>query len=196
MYFLCHKLLSAIRFFERYILVSIFLVMVVLFAFSVLVREMPGNLASTFAWIEEAVRLLNLFLVFFAIGAALERGRHVSISTLRELLPPQIGKWLRGLIDLVGLIFSIQLVVLSVQLTDFVLNTGQLSPTLNLPMAWVYVAPIAGFSLLALRYLLSLVGFINRFDQGEVEGTGDDQSEIELSSTTESNPSNSFGGLQ
>ena len=41
-------------------------------------------MASSFVWIEEAVRIMNLFLVFLAIGLALEYGRHVGIHTWRE----------------------------------------------------------------------------------------------------------------
>lgn len=156
-------LLRGIRMVERYLIVSIFLVMVVLFSFNVLIRELPGNYASTFAWIEEAVRLLNLFLVFFALGLALERGRHVSISTFRDWLEPKYAVWLYRLIDLVGSVFSAYLVYLSYQIMVFVLNTGQLSPTLGIPMAWIYAAPAIGFSLLTLRYLMSLFAFIDRY---------------------------------
>ena len=45
----------------------------------------------------------------------------------------------------------------------FVLNTGQSSPTLGVPIGLVYLAPVIGFLLLALRYGLSLFGVIDRF---------------------------------
>ena len=52
---------------------------------------------------------------------------------------------------------------LGYELALFVFNTGQRSPTLNLPMGWIYLAPTIGFVLLALRYLLSFLGVIDRF---------------------------------
>lgn len=150
---------------ERSLIVSIFVLMVVLFSFSVVVRELPGNLAGTFAWIPEAVRLLNLYLVFLTLGIALEKGRHVSISTLREKLSAQNTLRLRRLIDGVGVVFSCYFVVLAFRLSAFIFQTGQVSPTLGIPMSWIYAAPVAGFSLLAFRYLLSLLGVLDRYSE-------------------------------
>lgn len=162
--------LRILRIVEKAFVVCVLLTMVALYFFNVLVREFGGSLASDFAWIEEAVRLLNLFMVFGALGLALERGRHVGIDTLRNKLPDGIRKILLKVIDAVGLAFSIYVAVLGGQLVDFVLGTGQRSPTLDIPMGWVYAAPVVGFSLLALRYGLSLFNVIDRF-QGP---TGED----------------------
>lgn len=156
-------MLNLIRSFEKFCLVSLFLTMVTLFSFSALAREIGGSFASQFAWIEEATRLMNTFLVFLALGLALERGRHVGINTLRDRLPAGLRLPLFRLIDLTGLVFSLYLAWLSYGLAEFVLNTGQRSPTLDIPMGYVYVAPIIGFGLLGLRYALSLFGPPDRF---------------------------------
>lgn len=154
--------MGPLRALERYALVGIFLTMVGLFVLGILVRELGGTLASQFAWVDEAVRILNLFLVFGALGLALERGRHVSIDLLHEYLPEAPLRGLRRLIDLMGLLFCGYLMVLALRMVSFVWHSGQRSPTLDIPMAIVYVAPLLGFALLALRYGLSLVGRLNR----------------------------------
>ena len=146
---------------ERTFLVTVFLTMVALFFLNIVARTLGSALISDLAWIEEAVRLLNVFLVFGALGLALERGRHVSIDTLREILPHSIKRALYKLIDVAGLAFAIYMMYLSWQLINFVLKTGQRSPTLDIPMGWIYVAPLAGFILLGLRYALSLFGLID-----------------------------------
>lgn len=153
-----------LRRFERVFLVSVFLSMVALFTLNVLAREVGGTFASQFAWVEEAVRLMNIFLVFGALGLALERGRHVGINTLRDALPPKQKYIIRKAIDAIGCIFSVYMTYLAYQLVVFVLNTGQRSPTLDIPMGWVYMAPLFGFGLLGLRYLLSFLSVIDRFD--------------------------------
>lgn len=155
--------LKFIRNIERYLLVGIFLTMVALFFVNILIREFAGTLASDFAWIEEAVRIMNGFMVFLGLGLALEKGRHVSINTIHSLLPTRIAWVLYKIIDAIGCIFSIYLVWQSYNLVQFVLITGQTSPTLDLPMGWIYTAPVVGFSLLAFRYALSFFGVINRF---------------------------------
>lgn len=157
------SVLSVLRSIERFSLVAIFLSMVVLYFANVVVRTIGGTMASDFVWIEEAVRIMNLFLVFLALGLALEYGRHVAVNTWRDRIGQASGLPLRRIIDFFGLVFSCYLMWLAYTMAAFVFATGQRSPTLNFEMGWIYVAPMTGFALLALRYLLSLLGVIDRY---------------------------------
>ncbi len=162
------KALTILRSVERTMVVAIFLTMVALYFVNVLVRATGSNFASDLAWIEEAVRTLNLYLVFLAIGLALEYGRHVAVDTWRDSLAAKLGLPIRRVVDVLGLVFSLYIVWLGWKMVVFVQSTGQRSPTLGIEMYWLYVAPMTGFALLALRYLLSLFGSINRFDSKPV----------------------------
>jgi TRAP-type C4-dicarboxylate transport system permease small subunit len=155
--------LSVLRTIERFALVAIFLGMVALYFCNVVVRAIGGTSASSFVWIEEAVRIMNLFLVFLAIGVALEYGRHVGVHTWRDRIMRVSGIPLTRIIDFVGFFFSLYVMWLGYTMAVFVFATGQRSPTLDLEMGWIYVAPAIGFGLLALRYLLSFFGLIDRF---------------------------------
>lgn len=159
--------LNTLRLVERSVLVVIFLTMVTLYFVGVIARELGGQTASSFAWIEEAVRMLNLFLVFLGLGLALERGRHVGIRNMRDKLPEPLRRVLLKTTDLAGLFFALYIVWLGFGLVQFVLRSGQVSPTLGVPMGLIYLAPVAGFVLLALRYGLSLIGVIDRFSDAE-----------------------------
>ncbi|ATI43648.1 C4-dicarboxylate ABC transporter permease (plasmid) [Pacificitalea manganoxidans] len=161
------QLLNLLRKIERSVLVALFLIMVLLYTGSVVTREIGGTFASRFAWIEEAVRMMNLFLVFLALGLALERGKHVGITNLRQKLPEPLRRRLLQVIDTVGLLFSLYVAWLAFGLVQFVLKTGQVSPTLGVPIGLIYMAPVVGFVLLALRYGLSLFGVIDRFTPQE-----------------------------
>jgi len=101
------------------------------------------------------------------LGLALEKGRHVGIDTLRDRLPAKIRTFLLKIIDGVGFLFSIYLAWLGIGLVKLVLMTGQRSPTLDIPVGWVYSAPVIGFGLLALRFALSFFGVIDRFGTHE-----------------------------
>lgn len=164
-----HKALALLRTGERVALVAIFLAMVVLYFVNVVVRATGSALASDLAWIEEVVRLMNIYMVFLALGLALEYGRHVAVDTWRDRIAATLGLPVRRMIDAVGLVFSIYLVWLGWTMASFVFGTGQRSPTLDMAMGWLYVAPAIGFALLALRYLLSLIGVIDRFPASGVE---------------------------
>lgn len=164
------KALAALRIAERVTVVTIFLVMIALYFINVLSRQVGGTFATNFAWVEETVRLLSLFLVFLALGLALERGRHVGVYSWRDRIAARLHLPLRKIIDVISLVFSLYLAWLGYTMTAFVYSTGQISPTLNVPIFWIYLAPAIGFLLLGLRYGLSLFGVIDRFagqDGGE-----------------------------
>ncbi len=156
------SILSGIRTVERVLVISINLIMVALYTFNVLVREILPQYSSSFAWIDEATRLLMVWAVFLALGLALERGRHVVVTTLLEKLPKTPQKLVCLLINSTGIVFSCYLAWLGYARVKFVMRTGQVSPTLGLPMYWLYVAPTVGFMLLALRYGLELLNINNR----------------------------------
>ncbi|WP_138470454.1 TRAP transporter small permease [Poseidonocella sp. HB161398] len=155
-------LLSLIRLAERGILVALLLGMTALFAFNVGIRLFGGAAASSFQWIDEVVRLMNLYLVFLAAGLALERGKQVAVDSWRAGIMARTGLPLTRIIDLAGLAFSLWMAWLSREMAAFVFASGQASATLGLAAGWIYVAPCAGFLLLALRYGASLFGAIDR----------------------------------
>ncbi|WP_068083542.1 TRAP transporter small permease [Polycladidibacter stylochi] len=153
---------GVLRKIEKSVIVALFLLMVSLFFLNILVREVAVTYVHYFAWIEEAVRLLNIYLIFFALGLALEKGRHVSIDSLRNKLSKKSRRVLTKLIDLTGFLVCLYMIILSYRLMNFIFGTGQVSPTLGIEMGWIYFAPVVGFSSLALRYALS---FFNCFDR-------------------------------
>ena len=151
--------INAVRLCERTLIVCILLAMSALYGFNVAVRLIVPSFASEVAWIDELTRLLMIWVVFLALGVALERGRHVAITTFYLMLSRIPKLLVRYLINGVGFVFSIYLVWLGIEITQFVMATGQRSPTLNAPIFWIYVAPTIGFGLLALRFGLELIGF-------------------------------------
>lgn len=157
------KALNVLRIMERVTVVTIFLAMVTLYFVNVLSRQFGGTFATNFAWVEEAVRLMSLFLVFFGLGLALEQGRQVGVYSWRDRIAKRLGLPIRKFIDAVAIVFCVYLAWLGYGMTVFVYSTGQISPTLNMPIYWIYLAPTIGFLLLALRYALSLFGVIDRY---------------------------------
>ncbi len=164
------KALSALRIVERVTVVTIFLAMVALYFINVLSRQVGGTFATNFAWVEETVRLMSLFLVFLGLGLALEQGRQVGVYSWRDRIATRLNLPIRKFIDAIAIVFCLYLAWLGYGMTAFVYSTGQISPTLNVPIFWIYLAPTIGFLLLGLRYALSLLGVIDRYsgqDGGE-----------------------------
>ncbi len=143
---------------ERYFTGLLLVLMTFLYSLNIVVRLVIPNVASEFAWIDEATRYLMIWVVFMAAGIALEVGRHVSVNIAHSYFPSRLLAVVFKLIDVIGFIFSAGIAYFSFNLAVFVAGTGQVSPTLGIPTYVLYVAPCIGFASLALRYLLQIVG--------------------------------------
>jgi C4-dicarboxylate transporter, DctQ subunit len=158
-----HTALHILRTFERVLLAGLMLTMSLAYVVNVTVRNFFPALGPHFDWIEEATLVALAWVVFLGLGMALERGRHIAMSAFLERIRGPAKAWIVGAINLVGLLFSLYIAKIGVDITVFVFKSGQVSPTLNLSMIWLYGAIPVGFALLALRYALELAGFSHRF---------------------------------
>lgn len=140
-----------------------FLTMVALFTVNVAARSFLPGLATRLFWIDEAVRLMMLYLVFLSCGLALQQGRHVGVYAWRDRITRRTGLPLRPVIDLVGLAMCLYFAWISLKSVLFVAKSGQVMTSLQISAQWIYVAPMVGFLLMALRFAASLTGIIDRF---------------------------------
>lgn len=159
-----HAALHILRTIERVLLAGLMLAMSLAYVINVIARNAVPLLAPRLAWIEEATLIALAWVVFLGLGLALERGRHITMSAFLGRIRGPAKAWIVGAINLVGLLFSLYIAKIGVDITVFVYNSGQVSPTLNLSVIWLYGAIPVGFALLALRYALELAGRGHRFD--------------------------------
>ena len=61
-----------ILFLERFLIVFFTVSMISLYGLNVIVREITPQYASIFAWIDEASRLLMVWVVFLSLGIAFD----------------------------------------------------------------------------------------------------------------------------
>jgi C4-dicarboxylate transporter, DctQ subunit len=148
--------LDKLRWLERGLVAALMILMALMYAFNVAVRELMPVQAARFAWIEEACLFSLAWMVFVGLGLALERGRHIAMTSLLLRLAPGLRRSAKLIIDLTGLALSFYIAKLSFDITLFVVRSGQSSPTLDLSMGWLYAAMPVGFVLLGLRYALEL----------------------------------------
>ena len=154
---------GGLRRFERGALAGLMILMAAAYTLNVAVRALAPAYASRVVWIEEACLFALAWVVFLGLGLTLERGRHIAMSTLLERLATPRRKAVRSAINLAGAAFSLYLTKLCIDITVFVLKSGQTSPTLDVSMSWLYAAMPVGFALLALRYALELIGANDRY---------------------------------
>ncbi len=156
--------LKALEKLEFFVIAALMLCMVVLYATGIAVREFAPAWSSNVAFVDEATRYLMVWMVFVGLGLALARGRHIAMDVFREKLGDHAASYLRKLIDLIGLGFCLYIAWIGFDIAQRVAGTGQTSPTLGISAGILYASLPAGFALLALRYALSLLGLIDRWN--------------------------------
>jgi len=154
--------MRVIRALERWTLTVLLVGMSLGYAGQVAIRALSPELATRTSWVEELTVFAMVWLAFLGLGIALERGRHVAMESFVERFPPALHEWMFRVINLTGLAFVAYLAKLGWDITVFVRESGQISPVLDVSMAWLYGVLPVGFGLLALRYLLELVGYSDR----------------------------------
>lgn len=147
---------------EGFLLGALMLAMSFAYSVNVLIRELAASYASRFAWIDEVCLFGLAWMVFLGMGLALERGRQIAMTSLLLKFTPGLRRGIKFVIDLTGLAFSLYIAQVCFDVTLLVMKSGQVSPTLNVSISWLYGPMPVGFLLLGLRYALELAGASNR----------------------------------
>ncbi len=150
--------LAVLRRLESFLLAILMLAMSFAYSANVLVRELAPGIASSLAWIDEICLFGLVWMVFLGLGLALERGRQIAMTSVLLKLADPLRRGVKLAIDLTGLAFSLYVAQVSFTMTLLVLRSGQVSPTLDITMSWLYGPMPAGFLLLGMRYALELAG--------------------------------------
>lgn len=133
---------------------TILAVMFVLVFSQVLARYL---FSVSFAWIDEVVGFLMIWLTYLGAGLALREGRLVGFDLLQKKLPIKLERLIRSIIGLIILLFMSALVYWGIRFSLFGLyketNVLQISRAI----------PYAGIPLGALFLSLHLVLFFTRF---------------------------------
>jgi TRAP-type C4-dicarboxylate transport system permease small subunit len=98
----------------------------------------------------EVARLLFMWMALLGGAYTFGQGRHLAIDILPQALR---GRWKLAIeITILGIVATFAALVMILGGTGLVLRTlktGQITPTLNLPMGWVYSAiPVAGAAIM------------------------------------------------
>ncbi|MBD0864112.1 MAG: TRAP transporter small permease subunit [Rhodobacteraceae bacterium] len=147
-----HALHSA----QRAIAGLLLIAMTVIYGANVLIRVVAPDVSSEFAWVEETVSFMMIWCSFLAASVALLEGRHVSVDMLKDNLPPALLTLVKIAINATGAVVCGYLAWQSWNLTNFVLNSGQISPVMGVSMAVLYLPALVGMALLCLGFLLRL----------------------------------------
>ena len=133
---------------EEVLLSSMLLVMLIVCTMQVIWRYV---IQMSLSWSEELARYIFVWLVWLAAAYATKKMRHLRISFLKEIVSRRF-QWLFDMFSLcMMVVFAAVMCVISVQMMQMIVATGQKSPAMYLPMWIPYLAVPVGMALIGLR---------------------------------------------
>lgn len=109
------------------------------------------------AWIEEFARYVSVWAAFIGSSLAVKKGAHIGIEAFVQILPPALRRAEDLLVDLVGIAFSVVIVVVGIGLLQRLVQINQLSPAMRINIAWAYAAVPIGCGLMGVHYFIKFI---------------------------------------
>lgn len=142
---------------EEYLLIALSVFTVVIIFGQVFMRYV---LSSSLAWSEEIARYAFIWMIYIGVSYGVKKGRHLGVDAFSDLFQEK-GKIILAIIaNFCFLVFSAIVVYFGF---DIVLRITRESAALQLPIGWVYAAPVAGMILTMLRLLQRILHQIKAF---------------------------------
>jgi len=118
---------------------------------------------------EELARYLMVWAVFIGASMGARQGAHIGVEAIANLFPKSLKKFSIILSGSLSVLFCIVITWLGFQVVSFIMQTGQKSPSMEIPMFYAYLAVPVGCMLMGIRFIEATV-YRYRDLQNEEEG--------------------------
>ena len=132
---------------EEYLLIALSIFTVVIIFGQVFMRYV---LSSSLTWSEEIARYAFIWMIYIGVSYGVKKGKHLGVDAFSELFQEKGKIVLAILANSCFLVFSAVVIYYGF---DIVVRITRESAALQLPMGWVYAAPVAGMILTMVRLL-------------------------------------------
>jgi len=102
-------------------------------------------------WVEELTRYLMVWMTFIAGAIAVARRSHLKVELLETFLPPNIYRWVDMILNGIIALFSAYFGTLALIFLRDQISIGQVSPAMQISMAWPLAAFFIGGILMAIH---------------------------------------------
>lgn len=111
---------------------------------------------------EELNEILMVTVTFVGLGYVTRKGRHIRMSALYDMVPERPRRWLMAAISLTTALAMLLLAWHAWEYVAKVAARGRLTPAMQIPLWWTYVAVVVGLALTGLQYLLAVWANLTR----------------------------------
>ncbi len=113
-------------------------------------------LKGSLPWSEEVSRYLMVWVTFIGASIGVKHGAHIGVEAFVKLLPAALRRGAAILAGFLSLLFLAIVFYNSTRLIQFLWSSGQLSPAMQIPMFWAYLAVPVGTVLMGIRFAQTL----------------------------------------
>jgi C4-dicarboxylate transporter DctQ subunit len=111
---------------------------------------------ANLTWAEELIRYVMIWITFIGSSVCFRRGMHVGIDFILSFTSKSTSRFIHIFVAFMSVIFMLFMFKYSLDLFLFTKNTGQITPALQIPLYWVYLAiPLSSF--LSIIHLISIL---------------------------------------
>ncbi len=152
---------------ERTILL-LFLLFTIVITIQVIFRYF---ISYSLAWSEELARYFFIATVYLGISYVERYDGHLSINILRTNGGKFLGKYLPILVSCISIAISSIVAYWGYNMVLFVYETQELSPSMEIPIAWMYFCIPIGFICMTIHSIANLVTYCKKtFNINSEEG--------------------------
>lgn len=149
---------------ERMILLVLFVAMTVITVLQVFMRYVMQN---SLTWSEEFARFCFIWLIYIGISYGVKRAKHVRVEAVLSLFKRR-GKLIINLIaNVLFLYFAIYATYYGFTIMNAIQSTGQVAPSLGVPMSIMYLGMPIGMLLTTIRLIQRSIYEIKLFREGK-----------------------------
>jgi C4-dicarboxylate transporter DctQ subunit len=128
------------------------------------------SLGYSMKWAEEFTRYAIVWITFMGSAICVERNMHVGIDALPSHLNERARTVLKVVVDVIGLLFSVVMVVLGVQMVAQAIRFQQKTAAMMISMAIPYIGIPLGCVLMVVKYFEQIWLGIKRLAAWPKEG--------------------------
>lgn len=107
-------------------------------------------------WTDELSRYLSIWAIFFGASLGITRGAHIGVEVFVRLLPQKLQLFVQKFTFFVCALFTGILSYYSVLYFIRLLNSRQVTPGLQVPLCWAFLAVPIGLFLMCLHFFIQL----------------------------------------
>ncbi|MCF7934704.1 MAG: TRAP transporter small permease [Spirochaetia bacterium] len=121
--------------------------------------------STGFSWGEEVARFMFVWLMYFGIAYATRNQRHIRVSFLVQRFGDKGHKIVMIISDMIFLIFSLLILLSAIKVCQSIFAYEDMAVTINVSLNVVYGAGVAGFGLIAIRLIQSIIWKFKNFSE-------------------------------